>query len=138
MPGPAPKRSSERIRRNKPEVPIDKITAIGPVEVPQLGLVDPHPIISQLWSGMVASAQAKYFEPTDWAFARLTLYFTDAQVKSGRPNGQVLATVHSMLTDLLVSEGSRRKCRIEVEREAVKDNVVDIAQLFRERLAAKK
>ena len=138
MPGPAPKRSSERIRRNKPEVPIDKITAIGPVDVPQLGLLDPHPIVVQLWAGMVASAQAKYFEPTDWAFARFTLHFADAQVKSGRQNGQVLATVHSMLTDLLVSEGSRRKCRIEVEREQVKDNVVDIAQLFRERLAAKK
>ncbi|RLC65773.1 MAG: hypothetical protein DRH97_07550 [Chloroflexi bacterium] len=87
---------------------------------------------------MVASAQARYFEPTDWAFARLTLHFADAQVKSGRPNGQVLATVHSMLSDLLVTEGSRRKVRVEVEREAVKDNVVDIAQLFRERLAAKK
>jgi len=136
--GPVPKRSDQRIRRNKPDVPIDKVTAIGPVEVPQLGLVDPHPIISQLWSGMVASAQARYFEPTDWAFARLTLHFADAQVKSGRPNGQVLATVHSMLSDLLVTEGSRRKVRVEVEREAVKDNVVDIAQLFRERLAAKK
>jgi hypothetical protein len=133
-----PKRSDQRIRRNKPDVPIDKVTAIGPVEVPQLGLVDPHPIISQLWSGMVASAQARYFEPTDWAFARLTLHFADAQVKAGRVNGQVLATVHSMLSDLLVTEGSRRKVRVEVEREAVKDNVVDIAQLFRERLAAKK
>ena len=136
--GPVPKRSSERIRRNKPDVPIDKITAIGPVEVPQLGLVDPHPVISQLWSGMVASAQARYFEPTDWAFARLTLYFTDCQVKAGKVNGQVLATVHSMLSDLLVTEGSRRKVRVEVEREQAEDNVVDIASLFRERLAAKK
>lgn len=50
----------------------------------------------------------------------------------------MLATVHSMLGDLLVTEGSRRKCRIEVERETVKDNVVDIAALFRERLASKK
>ena len=62
--------------------------------------------------------------------------------KSGQPlspcvvvNGQVLATVASMLSDLLVSEGSRRKVRVEVEREVKRENITDIAQLFRDRLA---
>ena len=135
MPGPVPKRQDERIRRNKLETPIESVTAIGVVRIPDLGLDEPHPIVVELWEGMVHSAQSKYFEPSDWAFARLTLHFVDDLVKSNRPNGQVLATVASMLTDLLVTEGSRRKVRIEVERQEVKENVTDIAELFRQRLA---
>ena len=135
MPGPIPRRQDERVRRNKPDTPIETVTALGVVRIPDLGLEEPHPIVVELWDGMIHSAQARYFEPSDWSFARLTLHFADQLVKSSRPNGQVLATVSSMLTDLLVTEGSRRKVRIEVERAETETKVTDIAQLFKERLA---
>ena len=134
--GPVPKRDSERIRRNKPDVPMATIHAIGAVKVPELGLDDPHTITQQLWDSMCSSAQSKYYEDSDYAYARMTLYFINQQIqKGGRVNGQVLATVASMLSDLLVSEGSRRKVRVEVEREVKRENITDIAQLFRDRLA---
>jgi len=134
--GPVPKRDSERIRRNKPDVPMATIHAIGAVKVPELDLEDPHSIVVELWQGMVDSAQSKYFEPSDWAFARMTLHFANQQIqKGGRVNGQVLATVASMLSNLLVTEGDRRKVRVEVERTEVRENITDIAQLFRDRLA---
>ena len=134
MKGPVPKRSSERIRRNKPETPLATIHALGVVKIPDLDLDNPHPIITELWDGMVKSAQSKYYEPSDWGYARLVLFFADQQIKAARPNGQILNTLHSMLGDLLVTEGSRRKCRIEVEREATKETVTDIAELFKQRL----
>jgi hypothetical protein len=42
-----------------------------------------------------------------------------------------------MMSDLLVSEGSRRRFRIEIERtpEGVDANVIDIATLFKQRLS---
>ena len=136
MPGPPPKRSDQRIRRNKQEVPIDKIETIGPVLVPDLGMLDPHPLVVETYLSLQESAQSRFYESSDWAFAKITLHFTDYLLKSHRPSGQMLSTVHSMLGDLLVSEASRRRVRLEVERSQGSDaTVLDIADMFRERLA---
>lgn len=134
---PLPKRSSERIRRNKLEVPIDKVSVIGSVEVPELGIDDAHPITVGLYQSLRESAQSRYFEPSDWAYARFCLTFADKLLKAARPSGPVLATVHSMMGDLLVSEGSRRRFRVEVERSSAETEaeVLDIASLFKLRLA---
>ena len=131
-----PKRSEERIRRNKPEVPIEKIETVGEVTIPTLGIDKPHKIVRSLYDSMKRSGQAKYFEPTDWQFARLTLQLLDMQLKSGRMNSQILATVMSNLSDLLVSEGARRRMRIEVERvESAGAETVDFAKVLLERQA---
>ena len=135
--GPVPKRSDERIRRNKPDVPIERLAAVGSVGIPDLGIEDPHQVTAELYASLCSSAQSKYFEDSDWAYARFTLHFADKLLKNPRPSGQVLATVHSMLSDLLVSEGSRRRLRIEIERapDGVASNVIDIATLFKQRLS---
>lgn len=135
--GPVPKRSDERIRRNKPETPVEKIEIQGDVVAPGLGLVDPHPMIVDFYASLRDSAQAKFYEPSDWQFARVTMHFLDQQVKSSRPSGQTLATLSSMLTELLVSEGSRRRVRLEVERNQVEAQVFDVADRFKQMLGSK-
>lgn len=132
--GPIPKRSEERIRRNKDEVEITKIQAGDVVEQPSLGLDDPHPMIVDFWDSLGESAQNRFYEPSDWQYARFTLHFADQLVKSGRPSSQLLAAVNAALGDLLVSEGHRRRVRLEVERAQAKAEVVDIAQMFQERI----
>lgn len=136
--GPVPKRSEERIRRNKPEVEITKIEAKGSVPQPNLGLIDDevHPIIKDFWNSIGESAQTKYYEPTDWQMARVTMHMLNKLLWQSRPSAQLLQVVHSMMGDLLVSEGARRRLRIEIEREAAKAEVVDIAKLFEERFKA--
>lgn len=133
--GPVPKRSEERIRRNKEEVPVETVTAIGIVQVPDLDFEDPHPMIRDFYESLKDSAQSKFYEPSDWQFARFTLHFADRLVKSGKPSSQMLAAVNSALTELLVSEGSRRRVRLEVEREQAKGELFQVADMFRERLA---
>lgn len=134
--GPPPKRSEERVRRNKPEVPIEKVETVGEVRVPALGITKPHKIVRSLYTSMQKSGQAKYFEPSDWEFARLTLELLDRQLKAPRPNSQVLATIMSNFTDLLVSEGARRRMRIEIERvESAGAEDQDLASLMLERQA---
>lgn len=132
--GPVPKRSTERIRRNKDDVGIDTIEAIGPVATPDLGFEDPHPLILDLYTSLSESAQSQYYEPSDWQFARFTLHFADQLVKSGRPSAQLLAAVNQSLTDLLVSEGSRRRVRLEVERSQSEGTVLDVAEMFRQQM----
>ncbi|MGW1740020.1 phage terminase small subunit [Nocardia sp. NPDC001965] len=133
--GPVPKRSDERIRRNKDEVPIEKIEAIGPVEVPDLGFKNPHPLVKDLYDSLSQSAQSQFYEPSDWQYARTALFFLDKLLRSARPNGQMLATVNSMFTDLLLSEGARRRVRLEVERNQAAGDVIDVAEMFARRLA---
>ena len=133
--GPVPKRSDQRVRRNKLEVPIDKVEAIGAVVVPPLGFEDPHPLTEDLYRSLGESAQARYYEPSDYQVARSILHFLDLEFKKSRPSAQMVATVFGQLTDLLVSEGARRRVRLEVERAQSGGDVLDVAQLFKDRLA---
>lgn len=132
--GPIRKRSDQRIRRNKDEFPTEVIEAFGPVEIPPLDFPDPHPIVQDLYRSLSESAQSRYYEPSDWQYARLALHFADLLLKSDKPNGQILATVNQMLTSLLVSEGDRRRVQLEIERNQAEGVVVDVAELFRQQL----
>jgi len=134
--GPIPKRSEERIRRNAADVEIDKVTAIGPVAIPPLGIPDAHPFVTEIYESMKKSAQKKYYEPTDWAYAKTTLHFLNKLLWSPKPSAQMLAAVNTMLTSLLLTEGDRRRVRIEVERKANQGDaaVVQISDIYRQRL----
>lgn len=137
--GPIPERSEQRVRRNKTGedgIATEKITAIGQVGVPELGLSDPHPLISDFYESLKASAQSQYYEESDWQFARITCHFLDQQIKAGRPSAQMYAAVNTALSNLLVSEGDRRRVRLEIERETKTGQVVDVAEFFRERMAS--
>ncbi|AJD82422.1 hypothetical protein SHEEN_2 [Mycobacterium phage Sheen] len=136
--GPIGKRSDQLIRRNKPDTPVTKLPVSGVVKQPPLGIPDAHPIITQLWDSLRNSAQARYYEPSDWAYARMALHFANKLIWSDKPNGQILATVNSMFTGLLISEGDRRRVQLEIERNADgKDaEVTDIATMFAKQLGA--
>ena len=62
--GPVPKRDSERIRRNKPEVETTVIEMIGQVGPPALGIEDPHPITKDFYDSLMESGQSKSFKPS--------------------------------------------------------------------------
>lgn len=134
--GPVPKRSDQRVRRNKDGVDIDTVAMIGNVAVPPLGLEDPHPVVAEMYSSLVTSGQAKFYEPSDWAFAKYTMHFADRLIKANRPSSQMLVAVNSMMTDLLVSEGSRRRVRMEVERQQESQGgaVIDAAHYWKTQL----
>ena len=135
--GPVPKRSDQRAQSANTGKVIDKVQAFGVVRKPGLGLGDnPHPIITDFWNSVGESAQARYYEASDWQYFRVALHFLNSLLKTNKPSAQMLTVVNQMLTDLLVSEGSRRRVRMEIERDVAKDNVVDVADYFRQ-LAAK-
>ena len=146
--GPIPKRDDERVRRNVPENPTETIQVIGTVEPPELGDVsyegETHPIIEEMYQAMKESAAVKFFEPTDWQFARLTMLTLNQELiaakQLGKPIGAMkLTAITTMLSALLLTEGDRRRVRLEIERapgDKAGGKVVDVTDMLKQRLAA--
>ena len=137
--GPIPKRSDERIRRNEPEVPIDKIQTIGIVPIPDLNIANPHPMVVDMYQALRDSAQSRYYEPSDWEFARLTMYVINDMLNKNDIGAMKLSAVNQMFTSLLMTEGDRRRARIEIERKTgnqPQGKVLQAADMFKQRLGA--
>lgn len=146
--GPIGKRDEERIRRNIPENPTETITVIGKVKIPEMGdlshLGETHPIVEEMYESIKQSAAVKYYEPTDWQFARLALYTLNQELIAAQHNGKPvgamkLTAINQMLSALLLTEGDRRRARLEIERVQNTDSggkVLDITDVLKQRLAS--
>lgn len=148
--GPAPKRSVERRRRNR--VDVESVVVAGPVEPPAAS-EGWHPVAVQWFEALKQSGQAVFYEPSDWALAvvvaeSISRELNPQPVVVGRgadaevvmvslpPKGASLAAWLKAMTSLLVSEGDRRRMRLELERgEGEPGEVTDLAEV-RARLAA--
>ena len=147
MPGPPPKRSSQRRRVNKPEVPVDsaagaaKVTAPAPSE-------EWHSVARSWFESLAASGQSKFYEPSDWATAYLlaesmSRELSPQPITVGRgddahvemvalpPKGASLAAWLKAMTALMVTEGDRRRLRLELVRQqpAESEGAADVSEL---------
>jgi hypothetical protein len=93
-----------------------------------------HPLVQELYEAMKNSAQKQFFEPSDWAYAKIALHYVNKSLNQENPSAMLLASVNTMLTSLLLTEGDRRRVRIEVERNQEGAKVLDIAEMFRKKL----
>ena len=158
MPGPVPVKDAQRRRRNKTSAS-DKSLSHIPAEIHKLPPIEPteaipspsedwHPVATQLWTAQMKSGQAQWMEPSDWAM----LYFVcesisrdlQPQFVGMTEDGEVIrdiipvkgASMSAYLkafSQLMMSEGERRRVRVELERERraeemAKAKVVDIVQ----------
>lgn len=114
--GPIPKRDDERRRRNKPDTDTTTIEMTGEVEAPDVDL-GWHPIAADWYRSLAKSGQSKRYEPSDWAAARLVAHDMTRHLNSGRFSSQALAAIWSAMTDLLTTEGARRRVRMEIDRK---------------------
>lgn len=120
--GPVPKRSSERRRRNKPEG-VQVTTAPVAVETVECPPADDawHPIARDWYESLVRSGQAVFYEPSDWATARYVAEAMSRGLQASRFSAQLFAAVSSAMTELLTTEGARRRARLEIQRDAPSD-----------------
>jgi hypothetical protein len=140
-----PKRSDQLIRRNIPDVAVEKVTAIGKVPIPALDIDRPHRLVVDLYQSLKESAQNKFYEPSDWQTARLVMYALNEELtatwKDGSPkpmSAVKLQVINQMMASLMMTEGERRRARLEIERDqtGVFGEVVQISDLFKQRLGA--
>ncbi|WP_201790394.1 hypothetical protein [Prescottella equi] len=75
-----------------------------------------HPIAAALWEALGESGQAQFYEPSDWAFAFSLMDDLSYYKSAERRSGQMLQSIYSAFERLLVTEGDRRRARVELER----------------------
>ena len=115
--GPVPKRSDQRRRRNAPEVETTKVEASGTVRRPPASK-GWHPIAKGWYESLVKSAQSKYYEPSDWHSARLVAEIMSKMASGESTSTAEIAAMSKLMSELLVTEGARRRVRMEIERKA--------------------
>lgn len=122
MPGPVPKRSTERRRRNKPEGGIARaantvVDPLGP-EIPvELGITDP---LALAWyASLRTSGQAAYYTDSDWTSAWVVARAIEKF--SERPAAGLMQAILQGMGNLLATEGDRRRVRMELERATDED-----------------
>jgi len=126
--GPLPKRSEERRRRNKPEVPV--ITAPSGAADRPAPEPDPSwaPMAQEWFRSLGQSGQSRFYEESDWLTARYVAEAMSRNLEQSRFSAQLFASVMAAMTELLTTEGARRRARIELEKGAppVPNSVVQL------------
>jgi hypothetical protein len=141
--GPIPKRSDQRRRRNKEGGAISSVPAqVAAVAVMPEPAESWHPMAHDWFVSLGRSGQAVFFQPSDWQQARVAAEILsrmlESRTKSGHPsiNGQALSAWLSMTTTLMVTEGDRRRLRVELQRvEVDEDEDASVVALDRYRAA---
>lgn len=126
---------------------VDKAPGADVVEKPEAD-ADWHPVARRWFDALAESGQSYFYEPSDWATAYLMAESlsrdlspqfvgfrttgrdqTEAEYASIPLKGASLSAYLKAMTDLLVTEGARRRASVELQRPEVEapslENVID-------------
>lgn len=131
--GPIPKRSSER-RRTNSDSKAEQVQAAGVVKRPPVK-GSWHPIAKRWFKALDESAQSRFYEPSDWATAYYVAEAMTINLEAGRFSSELFKAVMSAQSELLTTEGARRRVRVEIEREIETSEGVTAIDEYRRRLA---
>ncbi|MHD0252632.1 hypothetical protein ACQZES_05485 [Corynebacterium diphtheriae] len=118
MPGPVPKRSDQRRRRNKDATGLRIVTgnevAAPRVKSPRVS-AHWHPLMKEWFRSLKESRQSAFYEPSDWQTARLLAEVMSAELQSEKGvNASMLGEFNRAAAALLTTEGERRRLRVEL------------------------
>ena len=130
--GPVPKRSDQRRRANRDGSEV--VAAAGPRVKPPSASKHWHRLAREWFRSLQESGQAQFYEASDWAQAKVVAELMSRELEKDRPSAQMVQTLLGQATELLTTEGSRRRVRLELERgEApVEDEAVAILDDYRQ------
>lgn len=134
--GPVPKREESRHRRNAPSMDVAHAQSSDGTAAPE---PDPdwHPIARRLWDSAAKSGQSRFYQASDWAVLYSLMDDLTYYKNGSKRSGQMLQTIMSSLTSLLLTEGDRRRLQIELSRPEQEDEAAsDVAVMneWRKRL----
>lgn len=120
--GPVPNRSEDLSRErdanrgDRPEITKGVLRPVVDVPAPD---EDWHPIATNLYLSLATSGQADFYQDSDWAMAYSICDDLSFYKKNDfKRSGQMLQTIYSAMERLLVTEGDRRRVRIELTEPA--------------------
>jgi hypothetical protein len=123
--GPVPKLAAERRRRNAPTGPaLVTVPTVAPATPPN---ADPswHEVIIGWFNGLREGPEAEFMTPAGWGFARYLAERESRNLQLARPSAQTSALFVASQADLLTTEGSRRRLRVELDRKPPEVGGVD-------------
>lgn len=115
MPGPIPKRSTERRRRNKPVLSLVKSAAGERFDWPAVP-EEWHPIAKLYYSALQSSGMAAFHEPTDVADAFMHCELISRAFSGPRTYAQLILAIDAAMARHGVTEADRRRLQIELQR----------------------
>lgn len=117
MPGPIPNREADlarpRSRGQGEAAPVITQGELLPVTIPHAD-AEWHPTARRLWDSMKRSGQAAFYQQTDWAYAYFVMGEISDYLRTSKKSSMMLASLLSALTPLCLTEGDRRRARIEL------------------------
>ncbi len=129
MPGPVPSREADlarpRERKGSDIVPVTR-GVLRNVRVPH---PDPdwHPIATMIYKNQKSSGQADLMQNSDWAMLYSLCddmsYFKN---QGGRRSAQLAQVIYSGLERLLVTEGDRRRVRLELHEKETESQSAEL------------
>ncbi|WP_407285501.1 hypothetical protein [Streptomyces sp. BP-8] len=129
MPGPVPKRSDQRRRRNEPAGPAPVKAEAGKTPAVPRASGDWHPIAKRWFQSLKDSGQAQFYEQSDWLTAVYVAEAMSRNLGQSKFSAQLFQGVMSAMTDLLTTEGARRRARVELEREVSGEGPAEAARV---------
>lgn len=75
---------------------------------------DWHPIARRVWDAAKTSGQADFYQNSDWAYLYTVCDDLSEYKKAGKRSSMMAQVVYSALSTLLLTEGDRRRARIEL------------------------
>jgi hypothetical protein len=121
--GPVPKRSDKRLghptKAKADEAPLTKAPSGSALVWPAPDEAW-HPIARDWYLALQESGQSRFYEQSDVATARYVAEGMSRNLENSRFSAQLFAAVSSAMSSLLVTEGDRRRVRLELERESAK------------------
>jgi hypothetical protein len=138
--GPAPKPPSKRRHRGTPKsygAAVPTTAPAAPDIGRELGLDDPHELITSLWDTVATSCESRFFSEADWARLRCELWFADTVLKSESPTAASWRMVQRGLNDLLISPAEKRRVAIELRPpnpDSENARVISMIDGYREKL----
>ena len=131
---PAPKRSEQRRRTNK--VPgLERGAAGVAPKIPPVRK-EWHPAAKAWYQSLKVSGQSQWYEQSDWAQAWIGAELISDVLLSEKRSPTMVHQWLAMASELMVTEGSRRRLHVELERLKLEKNkpVLEIAD-YRERFS---
>lgn len=121
--GPAPKRPEDLVGHvSRAKRDGDEYTTVGfcgtvvhKAKAPS-AVGDWSKSAKMLWKAAKESQQSAFYEPGDWEMLRIVLGDLTAYQKCDVRNSQHLAAIIQTLNELLISEGSRRRRRVLIDK----------------------
>lgn len=126
MPGPVPKRSDQKRHRIKPDVPLRRGQAQPFVSCPPPGK-DWDKRARDWYKSLALSGQSVFYEPGDWHTALVAGALLSDIYRNGFAVASQIQAWSAMNSELMATEGARRRARVELYREPAEAEPVKTA-----------